>query len=274
MKKSVVIFLWALLAIPAWCQSDSTALAKLDTLLTRYYLGMERLPVEEKFVECDYLIGSCGDSLVRQHVALNIYDHYLDSRVMGEEAVAIHVYDSWFANGKVSMGSDIRLMNAGIFADFNRNTLIGMDAPEITLYSPDGEAVELPSSGRTSVLFFYDTNCSKCKSATILLPHVMENVDFDVDLYMVYSGTDSEAWAAYRKNFSILNDKVHIIHLWDPEIESDYQRLYGLISTPKIYVTEPQGTIIGRRLEMDSLMQVLPFAGAIQEMYENHVKEK
>jgi hypothetical protein len=51
------------------------------------------------------MIEAATDSLVRQAVALRVYDHYLGSPVMGTEAVAIHIYDKWFKTGKISIGN-------------------------------------------------------------------------------------------------------------------------------------------------------------------------
>jgi hypothetical protein len=44
---------------------------------------------------------------------------------MGAEAVAIHVLDKWFIDGPVRMYDDVDLLHARIFADFNRQSLIG-----------------------------------------------------------------------------------------------------------------------------------------------------
>ena len=55
-------------------------------------------------------------------------------------------------------------------------------------------------------------------------------------------------------------------------MESDYQRLYGVLTTPRIYVIEPQGSVIGRRLEVDSLVELLGYAGAIQAVYDQYLK--
>ena len=73
-------------------QLDSTKLAALDSLLEKYYSAMlfEELPV--KYAECDFLIESCKDSLVRQWVGTRILEHYMqDPPLMGEEAVALYL---------------------------------------------------------------------------------------------------------------------------------------------------------------------------------------
>ena len=63
------------------------------------------------------------------------------------------------------------------------------------------------------------------------------------------------------------NPNVKLLHCWDPEVESDYLRLYAVISTPKMYMIAPEGSIIGRRLEIESLQSLLPVAKEINTMF-------
>ena len=82
--------------------AEAARYAPLDSLLTQFYGALLHEQTEAKNAEFDALIASCRDSLTRQHVALAVFDHYRYSRVMGEEAVAVHIFDEWIAPGKVS----------------------------------------------------------------------------------------------------------------------------------------------------------------------------
>ena len=103
-------------------QLDSASYAALGQKLDEYLRRIEPLDFHTQEEECDFLISSCKDSAARQFTALKVYTHYLHSKVMGAEAVAIYLTDNWFAPGKVQMHSSIDLMNAKIFADFNRQS--------------------------------------------------------------------------------------------------------------------------------------------------------
>ena len=212
--------------------------------------------------ECDFLIGSCTDSLVRQFVALKAYGQYLDSPVMGDEAVAIYLLDKWFFSGKVRMRNDEDLMYAKIFADFNRSSLIGMKAPELNLYLPDGSPMELFGDedvrGRLKVLYFYDTDCPKCRLETALLRNLLMTEDYPVDFFAIYAGNDLDAWQEYvSEKFGSIGCKATIMHLWDPELDSDFQREYGVVVTPRLFLVSADGTIIGRGLSVSALGQML-----------------
>ncbi|MCQ2178551.1 MAG: thioredoxin family protein [Bacteroidales bacterium] len=275
MKRFLIISAFLCLCTVSFAQTDSlsTRYAPLDSLLNEFYGTLKFETSETKCHEADYLIGMCQDSLTRQHVALNIFDHYRDSKVMGDESVSIYLYDNWFRNGKVKFDGDLAELDAEVFVKFNRFCQLDSTAVPVTLFKPCGGKAEIPVKGHTSVLFFYDTHCSKCLLETAVLPDVLNDVDFPLTFYAVYTGTDKASWKQYRrKKLRISNRNVRLVHLWDPELESSYQLYYGVFGTPRMYLVDPEGTIIGRRLEVENLKMLLPAAGAIQATYDRFYK--
>ena len=265
MKKFIIILAAFLAAsvISSAQQLDSVKRILLDGKLAEYTAAIEREGVQVQKEECDFLIGSSTDSLVRQYVALRLYDHYVSSRVMGAEAVAIHIFDTWFLPGIVKMESDMDLMTARVYADFNRQSQIGCRAPELTMETMDGGLVTLfPSEKRVkdrhSVLFFYDTDCAKCKVESILLSHLLEEEDYPIDFYAIYTGDNREAWGAYvAERFDFPSVRTRVTHLWDPTLDSDFQRKYGILQTPQMYLIRPDMVIKGRGLDTYALALML-----------------
>ena len=257
---SIVVMLLMTAGVSGAQELDSTVRMALDGKLAEYFAAIEREGTDVQKGECDFLIGTCTDSLMRQHVALSIYDHYRDSKVMGAEAVAIHVFDKWIASGKVRMRSDAELMAARIFAEFNRQSLIGSKAPELTLYNADDEPVTIydDAPGRFSVLYFYDSSCTTCKVQSILLRHLFQDKDYPVDFYAVYAAGDRENWLKYVDDqLTFDSERTRVFHLWDPEISSDFQRKYGVIQTPRMFLISPDGIILGRGLDAQALSLML-----------------
>ncbi len=248
---------------------DSAALAALDAKLSEYLMALAPQTERVKARECDFLISSCEDSLLRQRIALRTYDFYITSHLMGDEAVAIHIFDEWFAPGKVKMLSDADLMNARVFADFNRISLLGCTAPRLTLQNMGGGQEIAPRDGKISLLFFYDTSCTKCKVETILMKQLLRGGEYAFDLFAVYTGTSRTEWEEFiGKNYSYETPLVSVHHLWDPELSSDFQRLYGVLQTPRIFLVAPDGEIIGRGLDTEALIKLLPYATMLQELYD------
>ncbi len=263
MRGSAVIFiglfLWLSPAFLCAGQIDSTRLAALDERLEKYFRTLEPERIEVKNRECDLLIESAKDSLLRRHIALKIYDHYLESPVMGDEAVAIHLTDRWFSPGLIDMGGDEVLLNARVYADFNRQSLLGMKAPSVVMETPEGNKVEVGGpAGRYRVLFFYDTECSKCKLETVLLRAKLNSKNWPIDVYAIYTGEDVLSWKEWRETkFAVRAPETSVIHLWDPEVESDYQMKYGVIQTPRMFLLDRSGVIIGRGMDTRALEQLL-----------------
>jgi thiol-disulfide isomerase/thioredoxin len=241
----------------------------LSDKLEEYFEAIMALDVEAQKQEADFLIETAQDSLVRQYVAVKIYDHYLNSKVMGSETVAIHVLDKWFFSGKVKMYNDIDLLNAKVYADFNRQSLIGLKAPQLTLLTRNNESRDLFSEapGAYKILYFYDAGCAKCKYETPRLVSLLAEGEYPVELIAVYVGDSTQAWDEYvAKYYSAQQEEdVQITHLWDPEVDSDFQRKYGVLQTPKMFLISPDGTIIGRGLDTSALAQLLEQELAVPE---------
>lgn len=259
MRKSLLMILscFACLGVQAQ-QLDSLTKVGLSDKLDEYFDAIRTLDVEAQKAEADFLIETAADSLVRQFVAVKVYDHYLSSPVMGSEAVAIHVLDKWFLDGSVKMYDDVDLLHARIFADFNRQSLIGQTAPELSLLTYDDEPVSLYSapSERYSVLYFYDTGCAKCRLENIRLTEAFKEKSYPIEFHAVYAGDNKGQWKEYQDSkFNF--EGISVTHLWDPEIDSDFQRKYGVMQTPRMFLVSPDGTVVGRGLDTDALVQLL-----------------
>ena len=230
----------------------------LSAKMSEYLAAIKHESLDVQKEECDFMIASCADSLVRHHVANTIYEHYRDSKIMGAEGVAVHVFDKWFLSGKVKMNTEMEMFAAKIFAEFNRRSLIGQTAPELTMQTPNMESVLLfgeTGKGRGyTVLYFYDTDCATCKVQTVLLRRMLEQEDFPIDLVAVYAADDYESWIKYiETNFQMQVKNTKVRHLWDPELTSDFQRKYGVTQTPRMFLISPDGVVLGRGLDTQAV---------------------
>ena len=248
MKKCLI---GAFLCLLSFSLSAQEPYPELGAKLDEYFLALTGESAAVQNAECDFLIESCRDSLVRQYVTLKIYNHYLGSKIMGDDAVAVHVADKWLLSGAVPMPEPDDLLNVKVFADFNRASLIGSPAPKLTLSDPSGSPVKIPSAGGYNVLYFYDTGCSTCKVETARLKQLMDSGEFPFTLYAIYVGADAAAWEAYRPALE------GAVHAWDPEISADWQRKYGVLKTPTMCLVDPSGVIVGRGLDTPALRKLL-----------------
>ena len=253
MKKVIFIMLSLLLAVTLSAQNaDSSKFEALGLKLEEYYDALKHESLAVQQAECDFLIESTDDPVLRQFIAQDIYRHYINSPVMGAENVAVYVFDKWFAPGLVEM-DPAELLGAKVYAEFNRRSLIGAKAQPLEMETLDGERIEIMGSdhsGKYSILYFYDVDCSKCKVESILLRNFLSVHDFPVDFYAIYVGDNRQQWESYAAaRLGVEGAK----HLWDPQLESDFQRKYGVLQTPRLFLVAPDGVILGRGLDVDAL---------------------
>lgn len=237
-------------------QTDTSA---VQTKLSGYLKTLEELPVSEKIRETDFLIGACRDAGVRNMVTSRIYGYYRHSPLMGDDAVAVHVADEWISAGKASLGSVVADMDARIYADFNRSSLIGCKAPALVLEASDGSKVPvIPGPGKLQILFFYDTGCAVCRSEAVRIKEALRGKKYPAEFIAVYTGTDRDAWLKnVSENKGFAGSDIPIFHYWDPASDSDFRRKYGVLQTPKLFVIDRDGTIAGRSLDAPALVTVL-----------------
>ena len=227
MRKLFAIVLACLLGLSAFAQDYPELGAKLEEYFTA--LAGESAAVQKS--ECDFLIESCKDSLVRQYVALKIYDHYLKSRILGDDAVAVHVTDKWLLSGRVPMHNAEELAAADVYATFNRSSLIGMQAPAATVLDASGATVKVPVPGEYTVLYFYAPGCGTCKLYSQALKELADSGDYPFRLVSVNVNEQPE--------------------------DSSWQLDYGVLKTPWMFLISPSGTILGRGLDVSALRMLL-----------------
>lgn len=264
-KIGVGIVLCLTFASPAKARGD---LDSLGRLLNEYARALDEYGASYKSAECNEIIAYCRDDSTRHFTARHLFQHYMDSPLMGDEAVAIHLYDRW----NIPFASDEEAFSAKIFVEANRQSLLGMTAPALRLYDKDDNevtlfgaasevrpgdraAASLPASdGRLRVLYFYATDCSVCKLYSKQLEVLLSRCTRPVDLVTVYTGRERESWEAYvRERLSWRGANVRIINLWDAEGKGEFVTRYGILSTPRLFLIDADGTIIGRRLDPDAL---------------------
>ena len=159
MNHKHIILLLPLLLMPLIASAetplpDSLQLKALDVKLKEYFSAMEREELEVQKQECDFIIGSAEDPDLRGVIAEKVYDHYMTSRRMGAEGVSVHIYDKWFSDGSLKMSDAVKQLDARIFADFNRSSLLGCKAPDLKMQTMQGDSLTVfPSQdGRYKIL--------------------------------------------------------------------------------------------------------------------------
>ena len=231
--------------------------------VTAYLQTLIEKPVGDICTDVDRLIDSVGRQQpeLQSKVAGICFDFFTASPVMGHDAVAVHVADDWFLNGKLKLENDELYPLLYTYAEFNRSSLVGKSAPELTMDDPQGIPVNIRSVlSDYKILFFYDTECATCRKEAPLLADLLRSYEGEnIGFFAIYTQSDREAWERYAGEVfaDIDNPDVSLYHLWDPEAATNFHKLYGVLSTPQLFLLDGQNVILGRGLNSEALALML-----------------
>ena len=236
--------------------------------VTAYLQTLIEKPVGDICNDVDRLIDSVGlqQPELQSKVAGICFDFFTQSPVMGHDAVAVHIADDWFLNGKLKLENDQLYPVLYTYAEFNRSSLVGKSAPALTMDDPQGIPVNIravPSDYK--ILFFYDTECSTCRKEAPLLADLLRSYKGEtISFFAIYTQSDREAWERYAGEVfaDIDNPGVNLYHLWDPEAATNFHKLYGVLSTPQLFLLDGQNIILGRGLDSEALAAMLGIENA------------
>ena len=235
-----------------------------------YLKSLERNSTEALTFIAEDLVQSAHSTL-KPYIALQIFNLFKEAEIMGQEAVAVEIAKRYLLNDKSGGIEEMLGYEAyfGImaFVQMNEHSLIGMQAPQIELPDSLGCLHSIPECGEGAdeaspflqLFYFYTSNCSSCRATTPLLAELLQRYSgIPIKIYAIFTGSSRGEWMSECAKFSLIkNPLVERIDLWDPEVESNFPLLYGVISTPQMLLTTDKGIIVGRRLTPKSLEQLL-----------------
>ncbi len=196
----------------------------------------------------------------KEIAASSFFDFYRESKFMEHAQFAVYIADRYFINKKLNYQGKGGNVLPQIYADFNRYSLIGEKAPNITLKSISGPEVKIGDSfnNRYTIILFFDENCPFCKELIPEIKEILTNYSYlNIGITAVYTQTSYNNLVAFvGKNFTKSELKTWSF-FWDPELSSSFHKYYNVTKTPQILLVNNSGVIIGRNLDTDALRLVL-----------------
>ena len=257
--KAAIIIVSAIMAcnVALGQTTDYQPLTKEDVnLVLAVFDGKQPSEIINK---AEILISSGKDDTEKGIIAYYIYDYYRNSKYMGYDEIAIYFADNYILNNKYPLPEDVDAYGIKLFAEFNRNSLVGMPAQELVMQDPSGANISILNGNQDyTVLYFYEDECPSCARTTPGLMQYLSRVKgVNFSVYMVYTKDNMENWMNYIKTFVHpfkLGNNIKVTHLWDPDFSSDFPTKYGVISTPSMFLLDRNNVIMPQQLWLSSLM--------------------
>lgn len=257
-KKSILLIIVSLLAS---CVGFAQEKQPIYSSITSYLESLVEQPIDSIIAKVDMLIAASENVDTQANIAGIAFDFFQHSPIMGQEAVSVHIADNYFLNKKLKWSDESTYPLLYTFAEFNRQSLIGMEAQELILSDMEENPIPVKIwQSEYKLLYFFDDKCATCKVQSELLTGLLKHYKgAPITLFAIYTQGDKVAWRKYvAAHFDAIdNPNVTVINAWDPEGESLYHKKYSVLSTPSMVLLNRQNIIIGRKLDCEALSQLL-----------------
>ncbi|MDP5172667.1 MAG: DUF5106 domain-containing protein [Bacteroidia bacterium] len=184
-----------------------------------------------------------------------ILNKYVESKMMGYDGVYVNVVENYYLTGKAWWADSATLAKMEERALALSPNLIGRPAPDFTTTNLSGKKVNLYSMpGEWTILYFWDYDCSHCKTVTPELARVYDKFkDKDVSLFTVSINGTVDIWKERIKDYHFTAG----VHTADPSRASGFDAMYDLRSTPRVFVLDKNKIIRYKQITMEQLEDIL-----------------
>ena len=234
----------------------ATAKAKVE----QYLSLIQYSHTDTILAKVNSLIEAGDDEHTKSFMAYTAYNFFYSSPIMGQEGIAVKIAQEWFLNDRLPWPNEEGKFMLKAFVEFNRQSLIGMEAPELELQDSSGRKIPLNSlQAEYTILYFYTDKCSSCQEQTPqLVDFVNSYNDGVLAVYAVYADSNENSWKEYvKENLYIYNPFTFWTDVYDPDFSSGFHMLYNVMKTPQMFLIDKEKRIIGRGLDVDALKQIL-----------------
>jgi peroxiredoxin len=255
----LIVFLPLVSKSQQW-QQNNIAIEQMTKQIDNY-IGNTPHITDSLVAACDRLISNAQNQKAASFVAGYLFNKFSTSSIIGDESVAVYISRKYFLDGPLEWSGDGGIALLRLYTEFNENSLIGMDAPELALSSIGGNSVNIHElSSRFTILYFFDSSCKTCKDSFPELAGIIERFNhLSISVYAVYTQSDTNQLEVFRQTFKqeIENSKAEWFWVYDQDGQSNFHKLYNVLSTPQMFLLDREKRIIGRNLNPNSLESIL-----------------
>jgi thiol-disulfide isomerase/thioredoxin len=201
--------------------------------------------------EIDRILAKAGNNKkVYQFVSSFILNHFLESTIMGHDAVVVKMADDIFLTDKADWVTKDFKDKLRKQVTLMRPNLIGKKGHDLVMDSFRGVYVSLYDIEKEfTVLYFWEPDCGHCKVATPKLKAWYDKAkNDDIEVFAVCTTGEKEKWSKY-----IQENNITWINGWDPQGRTQFDFYYNVQSTPTVYILDRDKKIIAKKLDVEDI---------------------
>ena len=187
---------------------------------------------------------------------ITIFNHYINSKTMGMDAVYSHIAKKYYLSGKATWADSTQLAKIAERVEAVSQNLIGNVAPELILVDSTRKMTSTHIRPEEYVvLFFWDPDCGHCKKTIPVLKEWYDKVKAekrDIEVVAITISQKEDPW----KKFIIEND-LNWVNLMDYYGRSKMRDKYDIYSTPVVYLLDKDRKILAKRIDVPTLEDMM-----------------
>ncbi|MEM6264101.1 MAG: redoxin domain-containing protein [Bacteroidota bacterium] len=203
----------------------------------------------------DILARARANDDVFQYCAITLLNKYAKSKIMGQDAVYVHIVQNVYLTGDAFWSDDEQTKKIIERASALAPTLLNQQAHPITMEDPNGQQQSLYSiQAPYTILYFWDYDCGHCKKVTPKLAEGYPKYQKQgVALYAVSINGDIDTWKEKIKDYGIdIGTNVQ-----DHARATGFDAYYDLRSTPRIFLLDKSKKIVAKQIDVEQLWDLL-----------------
>lgn len=203
-----------------------------------------------------------GDTLMYQYTVSYLLNYFEESKIMGYDAVFVAIAEDWYLSGKAPWADTAFMSKLKERVEKITPTRLGSIAYNLTrMQSFDDRYYTLHDlKSDFTVLIFWEPSCGHCqKEVPKLLKEYTDSLkDLGVKIFAIYTQYDKKEWTEFIEKKGL--DVEGWLNVWDgPYPHSRFRDYYDIYSTPVIYILDKDKRIIGKRINVENIKDLIMF---------------
>ncbi len=236
----------------------------LQQKLDYYFDNLVHQLPDSLIKEADFLMSRAKGNEMRRYVAFRITSKYEQSRVLGTEALFVHMGEKYYVGEPVLWDSST-VTNFKNRIKILKPLLTGNKIPNMYQTDTLGKPLNLYDvKANYTVLLIYSDDCSHCRESTPGLKKFYEKYKSKgVKIYATDLRRDVTEWKKFIHEFKT-QDFINVIDVHkDAQGKTvhytDYLNTFDAQATPTIYVLDKDKKILARRFPAEELDKYFEF---------------
>ena len=238
--------------------------------LERYYREVITPDPDSIIQDIDYKLLLARSAPEMYKFLLNwLTDEFINPKYMGQDAVFVHLFEKYHSKGLTGWLNEEQMEAISRRAYMLMSNLIGENAAELSMLNTEDKPTSLYSlNADYTIICFWDPNCGHCKEEIPRLDSIYRASwkSHDVKIFAVLTPDSKQnikpEWLTFIKDHN-LAEWTHVYktkEMDDADFTAQkpsFRQLYDITLTPTIYLLDKDKRIIGKKLTLLQLNDLL-----------------